>query len=527
MSPQATHPAQPRPGQGSAVLVADDDPISRDMLALLLRSAGFTVDTASDGQDALDTIRRRGRGSFDILFSDIQMPRIGGFELLSRVNDESPATATVIVTGNRERELVSASLRGGAVEFLDKPFDLPSVLRAALRARDTHRHRRQQLAAQLRLREVADIHHRLNRSSVLEESGLPAKLTLHTRFQTLNEAGGDLVKVLALPPDRVLLVLGDVSGHGLKEGFLAAYFQGVIQGMGIHAAGAREMAEAFNDFLQTRWNDASPLAVNNSLGASFVELDLRRRLVSTLDCGGTGARLGDADGSLQVLPGGGCPLGWYPQLEAVTATAPLPPSGHCWLWSDGLEEHAARLQLPPLVLAWRILLHPETAPPDPLLAGADDDIVVCRLDWQATDHDTPAWLPLHLEDLPGDASDAVDPLHENWERLLPAARPTLAGAPSHDIALCAREALLNALVHGCAARPDRRARLAFLLSPDARRLLLRIDDEGDGFDPANPPPTREPGHVSLGLRLIRSLAASVTHSPDGRRLEILFDLPPP
>lgn len=509
------------------MLVADDDPISREMLALLLRSAGFAVDTASDGQDALDTIRRRGRGAFDILFSDIQMPRLGGFELLSRVNEESPATATVIVTGNRERELVSASLRGGAVEFLDKPFDLPSVLRAAVRARDTHRHRSQQLAAQHRLREVANIHHRLNRSAVLEESGLPAKLALHTRFQTLHEAGGDLVKVLALPPDRVLLVLGDVSGHGLKEGFLAAYFQGVIQGMGVHAAGAREMAAAFNDFLQNRWNDASPLALNNSLGASFIELDLRRRTLSSLDCGGTGVRLGAADGALQVLPGGGCPLGWFPRLESVTASVPLPARGHCWLWSDGLEEHATRLGVPPLTLAWRLLLQAESAPPDPLLAGADDDIVVCRLDWQLEESADPAWLPLHLEDLPGDAVARIDALHESWERLLATALPAFVGAFTHDVALCAREALLNALLHGCAGRPERRARVGFHLSSDARRLRLVVEDEGDGFDPVAPPPTREAGHISLGLELIRSLVASATHSADGRRLELLFDLPSP
>lgn len=526
------HSRPPLPGiRRAEFLVVDDDPISRDMLARMLRSSDFEVAMARDGEEAVELVRGRSAHPFEVIFADVQMPRMGGLELLARINAESPATATVIVTGNRERELVSASLRGGAVEFLDKPFDMRSVLRTALRGREMHRHRRHQLAADERLREVAEIHRRLNRSTVLSEAGLPARFSLRTRFHAMHEAGGDLVKVVVLPPDRVLLVLGDVSGHGMKEGFLAAYFQGVIEGMGRGAAGARDIAESFNDFLRTRWNDPGLIAVPASMSACFVELDLGARRLSVLSCGGTGARLVRPDGEFEILAPGGSPLGWFETIQAAEDAAPLRDEGRCWLWSDGLDDHAAMLCVPPLALAWRLFLAPEDAPPDPLLLGAGDDIVTCRLDWtrpDASSEPSSTWSPLHVEALPGDGETRIDDLHESWLRLLGLALPFVDEGRLRDIALSSREALLNAFQHGCRGDASRRVVHAFLLNDDATRLLLRVTDDGEGFDFEREAPSSEwgeSGHVSLGLRMIRSLAFSTRHADGGRRFEAVFTLP--
>jgi hypothetical protein len=89
-----------------------------------------------------------------------------------------------------------------------------------------------------RLLDIADINQRLTRTALNAAVCTSAKINLTTRFYPINEAGGDLVKTTALDYDRILLVLGDVSGHGLKEGFLSAYFQGIIEGMANQAAKA-------------------------------------------------------------------------------------------------------------------------------------------------------------------------------------------------------------------------------------------------------------------------------------------------
>ena len=510
------------------VLVVDDEPVSRDMLILMLQASDVRAEAACDGQHATELISRRPNHPFEIVFTDVQMPRMDGLALLEWLNQHSPATATVIMTANQERDLVSASLRGGAIEFLDKPFDPRAVLRAARRARENHRQRAQQLEAARRLLDIAEINQRLTRTALASAGHDTARLTLTTRFYAMNEAGGDLVKASATDPDHLLLVLGDVSGHGLKEGFLSAYFQGIIEGMARHAADSRQIAEAFNRFLIDQWNDAGQLAVQTSLSACFVQLDLQTHQVSILNCGSPGVMLADHLGNVSTHAPGGTPLGWFETIEIAQATTPVPLCGQLWLWSDGLEAHAALLRIPPLALAHRLLAAAPNTLSSTLLKDADDDIVACRLAWTpppGTPAPSELWLPLHHQTHPGDSLSRIDTLHADWTRLLRLSIPLLGETSLHDIPLCIREAAINAFQHGCKHSPDRSCRIEILLDPTLQRLLVRLTDDGLGFDPASPRPPEDPNHISLGIQLIRSLTLSCHHSPDGRSIEMIFQIP--
>ncbi len=507
------------------ILVVDDDMLSREMLVMMLQSADLRVQAANDGLQAIDLIERRAAHPFTSVFTDVQMPRMGGIELLDWINRHAPTTATVIMTGNQERELLSASLRGGAVEFLDKPFDLRAILGAARRAREIHQRRTTQLAASRRLLDIADIHQRLSRVAPAGAGGLRADLAVTTRFYAMDEAGGDLVQTIALDPDRVLLVLGDVSGHGLREAFLSSYFQGVIAGMAGQDATGRGIAEAFNRFLFDQWNADDPLAIATSLSVCFLELDLRARRVSILNCGSPGVLLAD-EGRVSILASGGSPLGWFRTLEPAETVVPISASGQILLWSDGLEAHATRLGVPPLALAARLLLAPPHSLAAGVLQGADDDIVVCRAAWDAPGAIRPlAGLLAHHETLPGDSAARIDDLQAAWTRQFSLILPDLPDTDAHDLTLCLREALLNALVHGCAGDPARTATVEILINAEQAKIVLGVADDGPGFDPDNIMPGADPEHISLGLRLIRSLAREVRHSPDGRRVDMTFRLP--
>ena len=512
----------------SDILVVDDDPMSRDMLVMMFQSADIRVAAACDGLHAIDIIKDRGAHAFEAIFTDVQMPRMGGLELLEWINVNAPTTATVIMTANQERELVSASLRGGAVEFLDKPFDLRAILRAVRQAREIHRTRTQQLAAANRLLDIADINQRLTRTALNSAGCTSANINLTTRFYPINEAGGDLVKTTALDYDRIVLVLGDVSGHGLKEGFLSAYFQGIIEGMANQAATCRGIAEAFNRFLINQWNDADPFSVSTSLSATFMEVDFGARRVSVLNCGGPAVVLSDRRGSLEFLAPGGAPLGWFPEIEPQKTTALLDVAGLLLLWSDGLDAHAERLNVPPIALAYRILQSPVNSLGNDLLKGADDDIVVCRLDWSPPTETIPLgeiWVPIQNETYPGNSASRIDLLQAAWERVLTLALPKLGGDTRYDILLCLREGALNSFDHGCDHDPAKTIRVELLVDGAAAFLHARITDDGIGFDPNAPRPPADPEHISLGIQLIRSLTHACRHSDDGRTLEMTFCLP--
>jgi len=511
------------------ILVVDDDPVSRDLLVLMLQSADVRVTTACDGRDAVDIIQGRREGTFEAVFTDVQMPRMNGLELLDWLNINTPTTATVIMTASQERDLVSASLRGGAVEFLDKPFDMRAVLRAARQARETHRRRTQQRAAAQRLLDIADINQRLTRS-VLGSGGHNANnIKLSTRFYAIDEASGDLIKATVLDANRVMLVLGDVSGHGLKEGFLSAYFQGIIEGMAHQAANCHSIAESFNRFLNEQWNDQNQMSIGTSLSACFLEVDLAARRVSVLNCGSPGVMLSNRRGAVESLAPGGSPLGWFLEIEPKKVTAALDTAGLLQLWSDGLEAHAERIGIPPLALAYRILQAPPHSLADTLLKGADDDIVACRLEWCSPQAGAPfddVWIPIQRETLPGDSAGRIDEVQGSWSRICRFALPQMGEDLIHDITLCLREALLNALDHGCDNDKVKHAHLELLVDGTASFLHARITDEGAGFDTTTAPSGRDPEHISLGLQVIRSLTHATRHSEDGRTIEMTFCLTP-
>ena len=76
-------------------LVVDDSSIARDLIAEILESAGFDVATASDGREALERLRHF---EADLVVSDVEMPVLGGFELLERIRAQSESLPVVMLT---------------------------------------------------------------------------------------------------------------------------------------------------------------------------------------------------------------------------------------------------------------------------------------------------------------------------------------------------------------------------------------------------------------------------------------------
>jgi two-component system response regulator AtoC len=110
------------------ILVAEDDDLTLDLLATVLRAERYEVVTATDGQDALDRLRK---SSFDLILSDIQMTRASGLEVLATVVKEQPDTPVVLITAYAEPGAAMDAIGSGAADYLAKPIDIV-VLRATV-----------------------------------------------------------------------------------------------------------------------------------------------------------------------------------------------------------------------------------------------------------------------------------------------------------------------------------------------------------------------------------------------------------
>jgi PAS domain S-box-containing protein len=134
-------------GPGRHILVADDMPDNRNLLAQQLRRKGHRVTEAADGAEALALI---GTDRPDLVLLDLMMPVMDGFGVLERLKDDRGSLLPVIVlTAATEREARMKALTLGAHEFLNKPFDTEELflrIGTLLRLKDAQEELRQQAA---------------------------------------------------------------------------------------------------------------------------------------------------------------------------------------------------------------------------------------------------------------------------------------------------------------------------------------------------------------------------------------------
>ena len=102
------------------ILVADDEKAMRELLARALLSRGFTVETASNGAEALEKIQEQ---PFDMLITDLVMPNLVGMELVQKARQILPDLIVIVITGNATLETAIQALKQGAYDYITKPFD--------------------------------------------------------------------------------------------------------------------------------------------------------------------------------------------------------------------------------------------------------------------------------------------------------------------------------------------------------------------------------------------------------------------
>jgi len=105
---------------GARVLVVDDDSASRRLLEVRLRPLECAVATASNGEQALGAIRK---DLPDLVLLDLQMPRMGGIEVLRALRNEGIDIPTIVITAHGSIETAVEAMKEGAYDFITKPID--------------------------------------------------------------------------------------------------------------------------------------------------------------------------------------------------------------------------------------------------------------------------------------------------------------------------------------------------------------------------------------------------------------------
>lgn len=107
------------------VLIVDDEKSIRKTLRDILEFEQYTVDEAADGMECLVKIKQ---GKFDVVIMDIKMPKMDGLEALERIQEISPDTPVVIISGHANIDTAVEAVKKGAFDFVSKPPDLNRLL---------------------------------------------------------------------------------------------------------------------------------------------------------------------------------------------------------------------------------------------------------------------------------------------------------------------------------------------------------------------------------------------------------------
>lgn len=126
----ATHRSTAIPGRG-LILIIDDEPVVRHVVAKILRNLGYDVATAGDSVEAVEYYRDH-HAEIDAVILDMMMPKMSGRECLQALRDINTDVRAVLSSGSLEPTEVEALMNSGNIEYLQKPYQ-PQDLAAAVR----------------------------------------------------------------------------------------------------------------------------------------------------------------------------------------------------------------------------------------------------------------------------------------------------------------------------------------------------------------------------------------------------------
>ena len=118
------------------ILLTDDEEEMQHLLAQAFEKDGYEVIAAYDGNEALNIIQQE---SFDLAIIDIKMPGRNGIEILKALKEKNPDTEVLIITGHASLETAIESVRYGAYDYVEKPFDIHELKKIVARALEKRR----------------------------------------------------------------------------------------------------------------------------------------------------------------------------------------------------------------------------------------------------------------------------------------------------------------------------------------------------------------------------------------------------
>jgi sigma-B regulation protein RsbU (phosphoserine phosphatase) len=336
------------------VLVADDDPIQRDLLLTALTGWGYEVVCVADGMRAWELLQ--GESQFSVLITDWVMPELDGVSLCRKLRQEprDPYLPVILLTSRQGSEDMVEALNSGADAFLTKPFG-PARLLAQIRVAERILKLEERLAEQLRELRIANarLESGLTAAAAVQSSLLPEispkihGVDFEWSYEACERLGGDMFNIFRLDERRVGMYVLDVSGHGPSAALQSVTLSHVLTPFDQQGGILKRIRESSGRYEVTspaevarRLNREFPLIERSGQFFTFLYgiLDVETRVVRYVKAGHPGPIVVSRDGIRCLEKGGGIPIGILPDAEYEEEQLELSAGDSLVFYTDGVLE---------------------------------------------------------------------------------------------------------------------------------------------------------------------------------------------
>ncbi len=314
------------------ILIVDDNQVNLMLLKVALEKAGYHILMANNGSKAR-AMAEKSRP--DLILLDIMMPGEDGFEVMRRLK-ANPATVSIPIILFSALEDLESKMRGficGAVDYITKPFQIPEVLARvklhlklsiatnALIASQTQKLQQIQSAQQSMLVDPAEI----------------PEAKFAVRYDSLQEAGGDIYDVFRISKDIFGYFVGDVSGHDIATSFLTASAKALLKQNCQPVYEPRESMRMINHVL------CDILPDGKYLTACYARLNRREKSVTLVNAGHPPAFYVPFDREAELIQLEGDILGMFEDVAFGSVEMQVKSGDRFFLFTDGLIETSGDL----------------------------------------------------------------------------------------------------------------------------------------------------------------------------------------
>ena len=310
------------------ILVVDDQPDVREALRLLLKGAGYAIETAASPSDALAAA---AYCDFDLILVDMNFTwdttsGAEGLRLLEQLRAQRRDAAIIAMTGWSTIELAVEAMQRGACDFVPKPWDNRHFLSVVEKHLNAEPEPSQHLFAELAAAR------KVQRKLLPQPHFSAHGISLECVSRPAGEIGGDLYDFFEIDPGAMAFLLGDVCGKGIGAALLMANLQATIRGQQELRRYPSKLMERVNYlfFESTRPEHFATLF--------YGVYEAGSRTIRYVSCGHPSAVLVRAEGAFELLDATATVLGAFKDRGFEERSVTLSAGDRLVLFSDGFSE---------------------------------------------------------------------------------------------------------------------------------------------------------------------------------------------